>query len=119
MITEKLTPLQIRRMERARRNGRKEKRRIAEVSKHRSSYRWSSDWRHERRVYNAEFKKDRFWDRIEMRESVGTGSADIAKAVEFGLKAEAKRAEAQEFELYFEDSFNSKEFMEKLFEEAE
>ena len=30
-----------------------------------------------------------------------------------------KRAEAQEFELYFEDSFNSKEFMEKLFEEAE
>ena len=127
MITEKFTPLQIRRMERAIRIGRKEKRRIAEVSTHRSCYRWSNDWRHELRAYNAESKKDRFWERIEMCESA---EGNFEEAIERELMAEvalerakqfiaAKRAEALELAICLEKSFGSEEFVEKLLEDVE
>ena len=128
MITEKFTPLQIRRIERASRNGRREKKRIANASTHRSKYRWSSDSRHELRVYNAVFKKDRFWDRIEMRES--EDAYDIEGIVERELKAEAELERAKQLEaekqmeelqlaLCMLNSFDSEDFMEKLFEEDE
>jgi len=128
MITEKFTPLQIRRIERASRNGRREKKRIANASTHRSDYRWSSDPRHEHRAENARFRKDRFWDRIDMRESEEV--YDIEVAVERELKAEAelekakqlkakKRMEAIELAICLEKSFDSEEFIEKLMEDVE
>ncbi len=128
MITEKFTPLQIRRIERASRNGRREKKRIANASTHRSDYRWSSDPRHEHRAENARLRKDRFWDRIDMRESEEV--YDIEEVVERELKAEAELERAKQLEaekqmeelqlaLCMLNSFDSEEFMEKLFEEEE
>lgn len=128
MITEKFTPLQIRRIERASRNGRREKKRIANASTHRSDYRWSNDPRHEQRAENAFFRKDRFWDRIEMRESEEVygiegvvereliAEAELEKAKQ--LKAK-KRAEAIELAICLERSFDSEEFIEKLMEDVE
>lgn len=128
MITGKLTPMQIRRIERASRNGRREKKRIAETSTHRSDYRWSSDPRHEHRAENARLKKDRFWNRIDMRESEEV--YDIEGSVERELMAEVelerakrlnakKREETIEMAICMLNSFDSEEFMEKLFEEDE
>ena len=128
MITEKLTPLQIRRIERASRNGKKEKKRIAKVSKHRSNYRWSNDSRHERRADNAESRKDRFWDRIDMHNSIEEMLeeeterelfAELTKHAEDRYLMSAKRAEALEFAICFERSFDSEEFMEKYLEDVE
>lgn len=128
MITEKRTPLQIRRIERAIREEQREKMRIAETSTHRSDYRWSSDPRHEHRAENARLKKDRFWNRIDMRESEAV--YDIEGTVERELKAEAelekaerlkakRRKEAIELANCLENSFYSEEFMEKLMEDVE
>ena len=122
MITEKFTPLQIRRMERAIRIGRKEKKRISEVSKHRSCYRWSNDWRHELRAYNAECKKDRFWTRIEsehgeenemlLQNAFEYTETEIIRMQE-EAKAMARLAENIELAICFEASFLSEEFLTK------
>ena len=128
MLTEKITPLQIRRIERARRNEWCEKKRIAATSTHRSDYRWSSDPRHEQRAENIRAKKDRFWERINAIESEAT--YDIKEIVERELKAEAelekakqlkakKRMEAIELAMCLEKSFDSEEFIEKLMEDME
>lgn len=123
MITEKLTPLQIRRMERARRNGRKEKKRISEVSKHRSCYRWSNDWRHELRAHNVECKKDRFWERIETNCCGEENGMLLPNAFEYteteilrmreDARAKARLAENAEILACFEASFFSEEFLTK------
>lgn len=116
MLTTKFTPLQIRRMERASRAARKEKKRIAENSTHRSIYRWSSDIRHELRVYNAK-PAEKFSVEATLRE------LEEQKAEEKMLlkleQEKAEREEKQEFACLFEESFASEEFREKLFEEVE
>lgn len=124
MLTEKITPLQIRRIERARRNEWCEKKRIAQASTHRSDYRWSSDPRHEHRAENARLKKDRFWNRIDMRESEEVCSIERELMAEVELERAKrlnvkKREETIEMAICMLNSFDSEEFMEKLFEEDE
>ena len=122
MITNKLTPLQVRRIERARRAGRKEKKRIVEASTHRSSYRWSNDWRHELRAYNAKCKKDRFWTRIEttceygeedemLPDNVFEYTEDEIRRMHKEAKAMARQAEIAEILACFEASFFTDEFV--------
>lgn len=127
MLTNKFTPLQIRRMERASRAGRKEKKRIAKVSTHRSSYRWSSDPRHETRVFNAkpvekfsmenalnEFMKE---ERAEELEKIEQIIAEENVVIEnFRRLRELRRDQERELKILFENSFDSEEFKEKFFE---
>lgn len=116
MLTTKFTPLQIRRMERASRAARKEKKRIAENSTHRSSYRWSSDIRHELRVYNA--KPEEKVNVEELLREIAELEAEEKLLLELELE-NIEREEKQEFAYLLEESFASEEFMEKLFEEIE
>lgn len=123
MLTTKFTPLQIRRMERASRAGRKEKKRIAKNSTHRSNYRWSSDIRHEHRVCNA-----RPAERFSLETTLLELKDMMIEEEEMILEEEheriekltaVQRDEEQEFAYLLEKSFVSEEFMEKLFEEVE
>lgn len=123
MLTNKFTPLQIRHMERASRAAIKEKKRIAKNSTHRSNYRWSSDVRHELRVYNAKpvekFSVEATLRELEEQIKTAEDMLFEIKQEELEELAVAEREKKQELAYLLEKSFISEEFMEKLFEEIE
>lgn len=123
MMTTKFTPLQIRRMERASRAARKEKKRIAKVSTHRSSYRWSSDARHELRVCNAKpsekFSLTKALLELEDEKRAEEAMTLQEEQMRIDELEAVRRSKEQELACLLEESFSSKEFMEKFFEDVE
>ncbi len=136
MSIQKLTHNEIRRFERASRNGQKADEHTANVSTHRSKHRYSNDPRHIARKYNAVCKKDKYWDKINSR--YGVSWHDVKKELEAEEQAEnekiaaekqaasaklaakqreaKKRKEERDWAELYEKSFGSKEFLQKYYE---